>query len=100
MVIYKLKLTYRKTGYICYYSHLDISRFLERALRRTQMPYYVTQGFNPHPKISYYGGLKLGLEGENDAVFSFTEDISPDQFSSALQKNFPPELVVVAVSRV
>ena len=55
---YKIKVTYRKTGFVRLFSHLDIARFLERALRRSDLTYYLTKGFNPHPKISYYRAMK------------------------------------------
>ena len=71
---YKIKLTYRKTGFVRLFSHLDIARFLERALRRADLPFYLTKGFNPHPKISFYSALKLGEKGENYAVLYFEKD--------------------------
>lgn len=34
-------------------SHLDLMRGIARAMRRTGLPIYFTEGFNPKPKISY-----------------------------------------------
>jgi radical SAM-linked protein len=34
-------------------SHLDIMRLFGRALRRSGLPVYFTEGFNPKPKVSY-----------------------------------------------
>ncbi len=100
MGLYKLKLTYRKSGYISLYSHLDMARFWERALRRTDLPFYVTQGFNPHPKISFYGGLKLGIEGEETAVFYFRQEVPEKVFSSLMRKNCPGPLELIRIEQV
>lgn len=99
MNLHKIKLTYRKTGFVRLYSHLDMARFWERALRRTGLPFYVTQGFNPHPKISFYGGLKLGVEGEEAAVFYFREEVSEEAFGAAMKENCPEALAFVHVEK-
>ena len=70
-----LKATLHKSGEMIYFSQIDLIHILERALRRTNLPLYFTQGFRPHVKISLLTGLKLGVEGSIDAVFYFSRDI-------------------------
>ena len=41
-------------------SHLDLQRFFQRALNRTGLPIAWTQGFNPHPIMSFGSALALG----------------------------------------
>lgn len=92
---YKMKTILRKSGMCIYLSQLDLQRLYIRALRRAKLPIYYTQGFNPHPKMSYMNSLKVGLEGELEIVFHLVENISPDEFSSCLQKCFPDGLDII-----
>ena len=78
-----------------YFSQIDLIHILERALRRTDLPLYFTQGFNPHVKISFKNGLKLGLEGNIEAVFYFTSPISLQKLSEKLSSQLPQGLEIV-----
>ncbi len=55
---YVLKFT--KRGYAKYTSHLDLLRFFKRAFRKTGVTLRYSQGFNPHPKMSFAQPLSLG----------------------------------------
>ena len=46
-----------------YISHLDLTRCLIRAFRRTDIPLWYTEGFNPHPYLVFGLPLPLGAEG-------------------------------------
>ena len=39
-------------------SHLDIQRLLQRAFRRAGIPLAYSQGFNPHPQLSFATALQ------------------------------------------
>lgn len=81
-----------------YISHLDLMRVFMRALRRAEIPVKITQGFNPHPKISLKRALKLGLESENEeAVFVLNEPVDPVEFRDRLQKQFPQGIQIKSV---
>lgn len=41
-------------------SHLDILRLLQRAFRRAEIPLGYSQGFNPHPLLSFATALSTG----------------------------------------
>lgn len=89
---YPLKLILQKKGQMIYFSQQDIFHVLERALRRSGLPLYYTCGFNPHVKISFMNGLKLGLEGDIEVILYFTEDLSHKQIKKALSKQLPEGL--------
>lgn len=92
---YSLKATLEKKGEMIYFSQIDLIHLLERALRRSGLPLYFTQGFRPHVKISLLSGLKLGVEGELDAIFYFSEDISTERFKDTLLKELPQGLRIL-----
>lgn len=67
-----VRFTFSKTGAARYISHLDLVRCMTRALRRTGLDIKYTEGFNPHPYLTFALPLPLGQEGlaeKMDAVF-------------------------------
>lgn len=91
---FKLKVSFFKKRDMIYLSQLDIYRFLLRALRRSGLPLFYTQGFNPHPKISMYKALKLGEEGEVEVVFYFRKPLSRKDFLDSFSKELPQDLEI------
>ena len=89
---YPYNITLNKSGEMVYFSQLDLIRVLERALRRTDLPLYFTQGFNPHVKISFKSGLKLGVEGQIETVLYFTQSISINEILKKLNSQLPQGL--------
>lgn len=63
-----VRLKFSKTGLIRFVSHLDMQRAVLRAMRRTDIPIWYTEGFNPHPYATYALPLPLGAESENDIM--------------------------------
>lgn len=92
---YPIKVIFYKSGEMIYFSQLDLTRILERALRRTDLPLYCTQGFNPHIKISFANGLKLGVEGEINATLYFTQEVSFSALKEKLSCQLPQGILIV-----
>lgn len=65
-----IKLVYRfgKQGRMRFVSHLDLQRFVQRALNRTDLPIAFSQGFNPHPVMSLASALAMGYESEYEVL--------------------------------
>src|SRR6185295_17828974 len=59
----KIRLRFKKLGKIRFTSHRDVARIWERALRRASVPVAYTEGFSPHPKLSF--GLALSTSHES-----------------------------------
>lgn len=58
----KIRLKYTKVGDISYISHLDVVKLMERIFRRAKVNIAYSEGFNPHPKMSFGPALGLGVE--------------------------------------
>ena len=58
-----VRIWFNKTDSAKYISHLDLTRCLIRAFRRTDIPLWYTEGFNPHPHLVFGLSLPLGVEG-------------------------------------
>ncbi len=88
--MYKINFIFTKTGTMRFISHLDLMRLFMRALRRAELPIKMTEGFNPHPKISIKRALKLGVESENEeATFTFRETVNREDFENRLNNQLP-----------
>jgi radical SAM-linked protein len=58
----RLRVRFTKTGKVRFTSHRDVARIWERALRRAGLPVAYTEGFSPHPKLSFGLALSTGYE--------------------------------------
>ena len=61
-----VRVWFRKTGAACYISHLDLTHCMARALHRSRIPLWYTQGFNPRAHMVFALPLPLGMEGERE----------------------------------
>ena len=59
-----MRIKYVKRGRLAFLSHLETIRSMERIIRRAQLPYAVTEGFNPHMKVSFGPALPVGAASE------------------------------------
>jgi len=88
--MYKVSFIFSKTGLMRYISHLDLMRLFMRAMRRAQLPLKMTEGFSPHPKLSFKRALKLGIESQNEeASIVLKFPVTPEDFKDRLQKQLP-----------
>jgi len=60
--VYKLRIKYHKEHHLRFVAHLEMVRLMERVFRRMDLPLHYTQGFNPHPRISFASPLSVGVE--------------------------------------
>lgn len=49
-------------------SHLDMTRVMSRLIRRAKLPIWYTEGFNPHPYITFALPLSLGHESDYEVM--------------------------------
>ncbi|MDD5131385.1 MAG: TIGR03960 family B12-binding radical SAM protein [bacterium] len=64
----KIRVKFSKKGEAKYISHLELMVMFNRALRRARIPMAYSQGFNPHPKMSFGPPLAVGFESEAELV--------------------------------
>ncbi len=85
-----LRMRFEKTGLARYISHLDLMRCFERALRRADIPFWFTEGFNPRPFLTFALPLSLGYSGLREAVdIKLTEDMTEDELKARLNAALP-----------
>jgi radical SAM-linked protein len=62
------RVTYSKEGLIKFTSHLDLIRLWQRVFRRSGLLVRMSQGFSPHPLMSFGPPLPLGVEGRGELM--------------------------------
>lgn len=94
----EVRLRFSKTCRLKYISHLDINRAMSRALKRAQIPLWYTEGFNPHPYMSFSLPLSLGVESLCESVdLRIIGDITNDEIKNRLNNVLPQDIKIVDV---
>ena len=92
----KMRVQYAKEGRLRFLSHLDVQRTLARAFRRSGLPVAYSQGFSPHPRISFGTALATGVSSAGEFFdLDLTEPVEPAAFVAALNSVLPEGLWVV-----
>ena len=80
----KIRIRFAKRGEMRFIGHLDIMRFFQKALRRAEIPVSYTQGFHPHPIMSFASPLGIGLTSEGEYLDIEVEESGPSEAMCAL----------------
>lgn len=92
----RLRVRYAKRGRMRFASVRDFQRALERALRRAQVPVAYSQGYSPHPRISYLPAVPTGVASEAEYVEVALQDVvDPTRVAYDLDDALPDGLDVV-----
>ena len=90
---------FSKTDRAKYISHLDLNGVIQRAIRRSRLPIWRTEGFNPHVYIQFMLPLPLGQEGVHEAVdFRMLQPLPPQEIIDRLNAALPDGICITAVS--
>ncbi len=97
----KVRIRFRKSGDLRLVSHLDLMRSLERMLRRAGLPFRMTQGFHPSPRLVLAQSLPLGVIGHAEVMeLELNEPIEPDEVLSRLRIQAPPGIEFLSAKRI
>jgi radical SAM-linked protein len=95
----RVRFRFSKTGKVRFTSHRDVARMWERALRRSRLPVALSQGFSPHPLLSFGLALPTGCESRGEYLDARLDEARPDEVSydalPALLTPLLPDGVVV-----
>ena len=62
----RVRLKFFKYGTMKYIGHLDMLRYFQKAFRRAHVPMKYSEGFNPHPVMSFAAPLGVGITSEGE----------------------------------
>ena len=82
-------------------SHLDLQRFFQRAVNRTGLPVAWSQGFNPHPVMSFGSALALGWTSEYEVIdIKLSAPMGRKRTEDAVRAALPEDLPVLEVRMI
>lgn len=90
---------FSKTDRAKYISHLDLSSVMQRAIRRTKLPVWYTEGYNPRMYTQFMLPLSLGQESVREAMdFRLLEDIPHEEVTERINAALPLDIRIIETS--
>ena len=84
-----------------YISHLDFVRLFHRAVRRTNLQFMFSQGFNPHPVMTVALPLSVGVTADGEYMkVGFDGDYGEDEVKNTINAALPAGYKIIAVKKV
>ena len=91
-------LRYKRGESIKYVSHLDFVRVFGRAFRRADLPIAHSEGFNPHPLLTFALPLSVGYTSECELMeFVLEKELSEAEIKEKLQNSMPVGIEITGV---
>ncbi|MGI6434323.1 MAG: TIGR03936 family radical SAM-associated protein [Syntrophomonadaceae bacterium] len=91
----RIRAEYRVGPELRFLANLDMIHVMERALRRARLPYALSEGFNPHIRLSLGTVLPVGLWGEREYFdLELQADMSSEELINQLNPVLPVGLTV------
>ncbi|MEG1849732.1 MAG: TIGR03936 family radical SAM-associated protein, partial [Oscillospiraceae bacterium] len=92
-----VRVVFEKSGRAVYISHLDLNRAMSRALARSGLPVWYTQGFHPHLYLTFALPLSLGVIGRCETMdFRLISSIDPEELVARLDAALPQGLRAIS----
>ena len=96
-----IRTKFNKENDMIYISHLDLQQLLQRAFRRAEIDLVHSQGYNPHPKISYGNALALGTESQGEYVdVEIEEDLSIQEYLQRMNEQLPDGITFIKAEEI
>ncbi len=94
-----VRIFYTKTGRAKYISHLDVNRCMQRNIKRSGLPVWYTEGFNPHLYITFPLPISLGHQSLCESMdIKIDESISFEEIKTRLVSVLPEGFDVTDVA--
>ncbi len=95
----ELRAKFEKSGRAIFISHLDLMRTMQRAVKRSGIPVWYTQGFNPRIYLNFPLALSLGVTGRAEFMdFAVTESVDLSEIRYKLDSSMPEGIRIIDVA--
>ena len=92
---------YSRDERVKYISHLDFVRLFHRAVRRADIPFVFSQGFNPHPIMTVAQPLSVGVTSDCEYMkVGFDGDFDEAELCKRLNAALPPGYEIKAAKKI
>jgi radical SAM-linked protein len=94
-----VRLRYTKRGKIRWIGHRDLARAMERAFRVAELPLARSEGFSPHPKVSFGLALSTGHESDGEYLdLVLTDDVDLEGLPARVNAALPDGIDVTGAA--
>jgi radical SAM-linked protein len=95
--MHRVRVVFAKNNQARFLSHLDLMATFEYGLRRARLPFELSEGFNPRPRMSIAAPLPLGYLGEQEILeIVLREAMAPEEIRQRLQAALPAGITILA----
>ena len=92
----KIRAFYTRNGDLKFISHLNTINLLQRAVFSTNEEVAFSEGFNPHPIMSFGNPLPLGVSSDLEVFdVEFVNEIDISGFTKKMNEYLPKEVQIV-----
>jgi radical SAM family uncharacterized protein/radical SAM-linked protein len=97
----RFRMMFSKLGALKFLSNRETMTAFHRAIRRAGVPILYSEGFHPHPKLSFGPPLPVGIEGLREFFDIETEaTATPDELREKLNLTLPDCLKILQIKRI
>ena len=94
-----VRIFFEKVGLAKYISHLDLMRCFSRAIKRADIDIWYTEGFNPHPFMTFSLPLSLGTVSLCESVdIRINGEMPFEEIKESLNATLPTGIRITSVS--
>lgn len=94
-------LKYSRDDRVKYISHLDFVRMFHRTIRRTNINFIFSQGFNPHPVMTVAQPLSVGVTSDCEYMkVGFDGEYDEQELADTINGAFPPGYKILAAKKI
>lgn len=94
-----VRIYFEKKGRAVYISHLDLLRTMQRALKRSGLPVWYSEGFNPRIYLNFPLALSLGVEGTREPMDMYmVAEVSMEEITEKLNRTMPEGLRIISAA--
>jgi radical SAM-linked protein len=90
----RLRVEYSVGPDLKFLANLDMMHLMERALRRAEIPYHLSEGFNPHIRLSMGTILPVGVWGKHEYFDLELAEMDPQEFMFGMNAVLPPAMTI------
>lgn len=95
----KIRIKFAKYGVMKFIGHLDVMRFFQKAIRRADIDIRFSEGFSPHPVMSFAAPLGVGMESMGEYLdIEVNSMTSAEGMKNALNREMTEGIFVLSVS--
>lgn len=93
-------LKYKRGDEVKHISHLDFVRFIQRVMRRAELPMAYSSGFNPHPIMSVALPLSVGVSADGELMkLGLDGDFDEHEVMTTINNTLPNGFEIVKIKK-